>query len=247
MKDLFSTQADAYKKFRPVYPQALYDYIISFVNNRDAALDVATGNGQAALVLADYFTKVYATDISAAQLANAEKKQKVEYIKSSAEQTFFNPHTFDLITVAQAYHWFDHKTFATEATRIAKQNAVIAVWLYDRFTTNNAALNSLMDVFYFDVTGPYWDSARTHVDNHYNDLPFPYKRLPSQSFFIEAVWTKQALLGYLSSWSSVQKYIEVHQASPLLLIQEQLDTLWTFEKVSVRFPIYLHLGRINAQ
>lgn len=244
MKDLFSTQADAYKKFRPVYPQALYDYIFSFVNSRDMALDVATGNGQAAVVLANFFKTVYATDISTAQLANAEQRDNITYMECAAEQTPFKPHMFDLITVAQAYHWLQHDAFAAEVTRIAKRGAVIAVWVYDRFETDDLALNRLMDLFYFDVIGPYWDEARKHVDAHYNDLSFPYAPLPTRPFFIEAIWTKEDLLGYLSSWSSVQQYIQVHGTSPLPLIQSELHNLIGAAPIAVRFPIYLHIGRV---
>lgn len=244
MKDLFSAQAEAYKKFRPVYPQALYEYIFSFVQERDCALDVATGNGQAAVALANFFKKVYGIDISAAQLENAEQRENIEYIERVAEQTFFKPHTFDLITVAQAYHWLQHDAFAREVTRIAKKGAVVAVWVYDRFETNNAELNALMDKFYFDIVGPYWDAARKHVDTHYANLPFPYERLPERTFYIEANWTKAWLLGYLSSWSSVQHYINANGASPLSLIQDKVDQLIGERIIPVRFPIYLRIGRV---
>lgn len=244
MKDLFSEQADAYKQFRPVYPQALYDYILSFVSERECALDVATGNGQAAVVLARYFNKVYGIDISAAQLKNAEPKENIEYLERAAEQTFLKPHTFDLITVAQAYHWLQHEVFAQEVERVAKKGAVIAVWVYDRFETNNADLNALMDDFYFNIVGPYWDAARKDVDTHYVNLPFPYKPLPERTFYIEASWTKAQLLGYLSSWSSVQHYIKANGTSPLQLIQDQVEQLMGECIIPVRFPIYLRIGRV---
>jgi ubiquinone/menaquinone biosynthesis C-methylase UbiE len=246
VKDLFSAQAEAYKKFRPVYPMALYEYIVSFVENQNNALDVATGNGQAAVALAPYFKNVIGTDISAAQLTNAEAAANVAYVQCAAEQTFFEPYTFDLITVAQAYHWFQHDAFAAEAVRIAKPGAVIAIWLYDRFTTANKKLNELMDDFYFNIVGPYWDGARKHVDDHYTSLPFPFERLPSRSFVIEATWTRAQLTGYLSSWSAVQHYINVHNTSPLLLIQETLEQVMERDTIAVQFPIYLHLGRIPA-
>lgn len=244
MKDLFSAQAGAYKKFRPVYPQALYEYILTYVTERECALDVATGNGQAAVVLANYFENVYATDISAAQLANAEKKKNIKYVQCAAEQSFLKPHTVDLITVAQAYHWLQHEAFAIEVKRIARQDAVIAVWLYDRFETTNAALNCLMDDFYFTIVGPYWDEARRHVDKHYNDLPFPYEPLPTRPFFIEMTWAKADILGYLASWSSVQRYIQVNGVSPLPLIQNETERLLRNESIAVRFPVYLQLGRV---
>lgn len=244
MKDLFSAQADAYKKFRPVYPQALYDYILSFVAERECGLDVATGNGQAAVVLATYFKKVYAIDTSAAQLKNAEPKNNIEYFECAAEHTFFKPHTFDLITVAQAYHWLQHEAFAQEAKRIAKRDAVVAVWVYDRFETDNKALNDLMNLFYFDIVGPYWDAGRKAVDNHYADLPFPYQPLPRQTFYIELTWTKAQIAGYLSSWSAVQSYIQKNGHSPVSLIQKELDTLLGEAAIQLQFPIYLRIGRI---
>ena len=243
MKDLFSAQSDAYKKYRPIYPQALYDYMLSFVTAREAALDVATGNGQAAAALAPYFKQVVGIDSSAAQLANAVAKENVRYYQSAAEKTFFKPHTFDLITVAQAYHWLQHDLFTIEAKRIAKPDAIIAVWGYDRFTTNNTALNTLMDVFYFDIVGPYWDEGRKAIDQHYTNLPFPYHPLPTRSFAIEAIWTKEQLLGYLSSWSAVQHYIEATGQSPLSLIQNEVAQLLP-DTIQVRFTIFLLLGRI---
>ena len=244
MKDLFSAQSDAYKKYRPHYPLALYEYILSFVEHRETALDVATGNGQAAVALAAYFKQVIGIDSSAAQLAEAEQKENVTYKEAEAEQTFSKPHSFDLITVAQAYHWLQHAAFATEVRRIAKPGAVIAVWGYDRFQTGNADLNKLMDRFYFDIVGPYWDSARKDIDTHYAHLPFPFEPLPTRSFEIEAQWTKQHILGYLSSWSAVQNYMQVHHASPLLLIQDELDQIKITEHFPVRFPIFLRLGRV---
>ncbi len=54
-KDLFSDQADLYAKYRPTAPEELYDHIFSFVTKKDTAWDCATGNGQAAIVLADHF------------------------------------------------------------------------------------------------------------------------------------------------------------------------------------------------
>src|SRR5947209_15554910 len=105
-KDLFSSQADVYAKYRPTYPQELFDYILRFVKERESVWDCATGNGQAANVLANYFQTVEATDISEAQLKNAVKKENIYYQICPAERTPFADNSFDLITVATAYHWF---------------------------------------------------------------------------------------------------------------------------------------------
>ncbi|HUQ96193.1 MAG TPA: class I SAM-dependent methyltransferase [Chitinophagaceae bacterium] len=246
MSDLFSTQSEAYKKYRPVYPQALYDYIFSFVNARDKALDVATGNGQAAVALAQTFTSVIGIDSSAAQLARAEPKDNITYIQATAEQTFSNAHSFNLITVAQAYHWLQQEAFATEVKRIAKPGAVIAVWGYNRFITTNHQLDALLEHFYTAIVGPYWDAGRMAVDNQYRDLPFPYKPLPTKPFTIDAVWTTAQLLGYLSSWSAVQTYMQKNGTSPVGLIEKEVAQLMGDKNIGVQFPVFLRLGRIEG-
>ena len=92
-KDLFSKQSDLYARYRPTYPKELYEYILSFVKEKNTAWDCATGNGQAAVVLADHFKKVIATDISAAQIDKAIKKDNIEYSVCSAESTPFSSNT----------------------------------------------------------------------------------------------------------------------------------------------------------
>src|SRR5262245_31315897 len=103
-KDLFSKQANIYAAFRPTYPKELYDFIFSRVEKNHKAWDCATGNGQVAGYLANYFDKVYATDISQQQLDNAVKRDNITYSVSPGEKTSFEDQQFDLITVAQALH-----------------------------------------------------------------------------------------------------------------------------------------------
>ncbi|MEX0681015.1 MAG: hypothetical protein WD097_06500 [Balneolales bacterium] len=64
MKDNFSEQSNQYAEFRPLYPEELFDFLLSLVPDRYSAWDCGTGNGQVAGQLANYFDKVAATDIS---------------------------------------------------------------------------------------------------------------------------------------------------------------------------------------
>lgn len=245
-KDLFSEQSQVYAKYRPVYPGELFDYILQFVPERKTAWDCATGNGQAARVLADYFDKVIATDINEAQLKNAVQKPNIEYHICPAEQTPFADNSFDLITVATAYHWLNWKAFHKEATRVGKPNAVIAVWGYNRIICEDENVNRIIDHFYYDIVGPYWDPERKHVDASYNTVEFNYNPLPNQSFELNLRWTKDVLIGYLKSWSAVQHYINRNGTSPLTLIEEDLNKVWNDrEEKEVHFPIFLLIGRIT--
>src|SRR5215471_6424602 len=84
-KDLFSKQASFYAKYRPGYPPELFEYILSFVKQKDTVWDCATGNGQAATELAKYFKTVHATDISEKQLQQAMESDRIIYAMASAE------------------------------------------------------------------------------------------------------------------------------------------------------------------
>ena len=245
-KDLFSVQANAYAKYRPTYPKELFEYIIGFVHKKKCAWDCATGNGQAATVLAGYFQQVDATDISEAQIKNAVQKANVHYQVSPAEQTPFANNSFDLITVAQAYHWLNWKTFHDEATRVGKQDAVIAIWGYNLFHCDDDTINGIIHHFYYNLVHQYWDKERRHLEHAYQTVDFDFAPLPSKDFEIVCRWSKEAFMGYLSSWSTVQHYIQHHGTSPLLLIQNNVDDEWPQNEIKeFRFPLFLKLGRIT--
>src|SRR6187431_1364690 len=155
-KDLFSKQADLYARYRPTYPKELYDYILSFVKEKNVAWDCATGNGQAAVALSDHFKKVIATDISAAQIEKAKVKDNIEYLVCPAESPPFDENTFDLVTVAQAYHWIKWNEFKNEVFRVCKSGAIIAVWVYYNHTTGSKEVDDAIHDFYKNVTKSYW-------------------------------------------------------------------------------------------
>jgi ubiquinone/menaquinone biosynthesis C-methylase UbiE len=136
MKDNFSKQASEYSKYRPQYRDKMIDYLVSFVKNKEVALDIATGNGQVAHKLSNFFETVYGIDISQNQLDNAMVKENIIYQVASAENTFFKNQKFDLITVAQAVHWFDFDLFYKEIYRILKPEGIFAVLGYGLFSTN---------------------------------------------------------------------------------------------------------------
>jgi len=247
-KDLFSKQASAYAKYRPSYPAALFDYILSFVPSRQIAWDCATGNGQAALSLAPYFDTVQATDVSEKQLQQAAPANNIHYSVSTAEQTPFPDNSFDLVTVAQAYHWFNFDAFAKEVKRVARPGGIIAVWGYAIPQCQDARLNELILHFYTAIVGSYWDAERAYVDAWYRDIPFPYDELPAKEFSITVSWQAADLPGYLNSWSSVQHFIKANGYNPVDEIAAQVNALWPVTAgeagLPFSFPVFLRLGRI---
>lgn len=241
MKDNFSTQAEGYSKYRPYYPAEMIAYIASFVENKQCALDVATGNGQVAGELAKHFKQVYATDISEKQLENAVKADTIIYKAESAEQTSFGENQFDLITVAQAIHWFDFDAFYKEVYRILKPDGIFAVLGYGLFNTNGEA-EKLLKHFYHDITGPYWDAERRYLDENYTTIPFPFEEVKVKQFTNEFTWTFEQLTGYLETWSAVQHYIKKNGGNPVDIIREELKESWEKGDRKVTFPLLLRIG-----
>jgi SAM-dependent methyltransferase len=243
MKDNFSKQSDLYARFRPGYPTKLFDFLLPLIPNKETAWDCGTGNGQVAVKLSGYFKKVYATDLSGAQIENAEKKKNIFYSVEKAEKTVFADNAFDLITVAQAIHWFEFDNFYQEARRTLKAGGVVAVIGYDIFKINKK-VDSLIDHFYRVTTGPYWDKERKHIDEHYTTIPFPFKEIINPGFSMNYNWTFEQVVGYLNTWSAVQHYSRKNNENPVEKFSHELKKQWgNAIKRKVKFPIFMRLGR----
>jgi hypothetical protein len=246
-KDFFSGQSKSYATFRPVYPESIYQFIYQHLNGRSAAWDCATGNGQVARELAKHFQGVWATDISARQLEHAYKADNIFYSVSPAEKTDFHDHQFDLITVAQALHWFDVDEFHNEVNRVAKENALLAVWGYGNCSIAGKEVQELFLHFYHDVVGPYWDDARRHVENGYRDIAFPFKTIQAPEFSIGVEWSMNDFLGYLSTWSATQKYKKETGIDPVGEYFPSFEKSWPAHEIKrVSFPLFFRLGKIKA-
>jgi len=244
-KDLFSNQSDLYAKYRPSYPRELFEYIVSFVKAKDVAWDCATGNGQAATVLSNYFKKVIGTDISAAQIEKAVKKNNIEYLVCPAESTPFKENSFDLVTVAQAYHWITWAEFRKEVVRVCKPGAIIAVWMYYNHNTGDEKVTAIVRNFHENVAKPYWDHERKYVEEKYETVEFDYELLPVKKFESILHWQREDLLGYVGSWSAIQKFIKTNGYSPLPQLEDELKKIWPDDEIKrVSFPVYLKLGRV---
>jgi len=245
-KDKFSDQASYYAAYRPGYPEELIEYVVGFVKNKDLAWDCATGNGQVASLLAKHFKRILATDISQNQLAKARSLENIFYSFAPAESTAFPDDSFDLITVAQAYHWFNFTAFEKEARRVGKPGSVVAIWGYNLMQCGEPAIDELVRYLYKDVVGPYWDAERKYVENDYRDAPFNFEPLPTADFAMKVEWSRNHVLGYMRSWSAVQNFIKAEGFDPVNETEEKLSILWEANELKqFQFPVFLKLGRIQ--
>ena len=219
--------------------------MLGTVDGRSKAWDCGTGNGQVAIELAKSFSFVAATDISREQLKHAGLRGNVGYAIARAEEVPFTDSVFDLIAVAQALHWFDFDKFFREVHRTLRPDGVLAVFGYERCAIDPST-DRILDRLHDEIVGPYWDDERRHVETRYEHIPFPYKEIPPPAFSISYDWTLDQLLGYISTWSAVQHYIDRNASSPTDHIIDDLRQNWRSDEVKrVIFPVFIKLGRRN--
>lgn len=186
MKDNFSTQSELYARYRPQYPKEFFDYLDIIITSKDNAWDCGTGNGQVATELAKRFMSVYATDISEAQLAEAQQLPNVIYSVQAAEKTNFPNDSFDLITVAQAIHWFDFEKFYAEIKRTAKPSATLVVMGYGRVEVT-PEIDRVINDFYKNTIGNYWEKSANTLMNFIKPFLFLLKKLKHLLFLFHII------------------------------------------------------------
>ena len=253
-KDHFSTGSSNYAAFRPSYPPALFGWLAGQCNQHELAWDCATGNGQAAVELAHHFRRVIATDASDRQIQSAKSHPHVEYRVAKAESSGLVNASVDLITVAQAAHWFDLPNFYREAKRVLRPRGMIALWGYGRLMLPGTLDESLAN-FYDRIIGPYWPTERALIDDAYRSLEFPFREIPAPGFSIEVSWNLPRLIAYLSTWSAVKRYIAAQGRNPLIALEAELAARWCIETKKVdddcspetahylEWPLFLKVGR----
>ncbi|KAL8095295.1 uncharacterized protein LOC141690257 [Apium graveolens] len=260
MAELFIKQAKQYLVTRPTYPQQLFQFIASNTPCHDLAWDVATGSGQAATSIAPIYNKVIGTDTSPKQLELAPKLPNVEYkcTPANISMDYLDSHiaaksTVDLVTIAQALHWFDNPSFYQQVKHVLKKpHGVIAAWCYT-VPQVNASIDAVFKPFYTVDSGPFWDPARKKVDNEYRTIDFPFEPVDGLDhtgpfeFKTEKLMNLSEYLMYIRSWSSYQtakdKGVELLNDG----VVEEFTRAWGedgTQSKTVVFPIYLRIGKV---
>ncbi|MDF3936970.1 class I SAM-dependent methyltransferase [Pseudomonas citronellolis] len=243
-RHLFSQQADAYRAGRPTYDPAFFAWLAQAAPGTAQAWDCGCGSGQASLDLARNFQRVVATDINAKQLEQAPREANIDYRLEPAESTSLATASVDLTLVAQALHWFDVERFYAEVRRVSRPGALLAVVSYNLLNIDER-LDALIRHLYHDVVGPYWAPERKHVETGYETLPFPFERVATPPFALEAQWSFQRLVDYLYSWSAVASYRQATGQDPVQALHDELRAAWgDAPERAIAWPLTIKLGRV---
>ena len=244
--DHFAPVASHYADNRPSYPVELFGWLADQCKEHELAWDCGAGNGQASTDLARYFKRVIATDASEAQISQAVLHPGVEYRVASAERSGLEDACADIVVVAQALHWFDLDRFYAEAERVLKPDGHFAAWSYGVLRVEGEEINSIVQRFYHHEAGPHWPPERYHVETGYRELDFPFHRIATPKFSMNASWNLAQLLGYFRSWSATARFIKAKGFDPVRKIEAQLLDCWGADQTRViEWPLSILFGTIG--
>ncbi len=241
-KDHFSGHAADYARYRPHYPSDLYDWLARISPGQALAIDCATGNGQAAAGLANHFAQVLATDASAQQIAAARSVPGVRFQVAAAHSCPIEDGSADLVTVAQALHWFDLDAFYREVHRVLRPQGVLAVWCY-QLAQVDPSIDALVYRYYTDTVGDYWPPERAAVEHAYRGMGPSWPTIDAPAFTMRCEWSVAQMLGYLASWSASRRAADTQGRDPLADLKRELPTLWGEQPRPVRWPLQLRAWR----
>jgi len=247
-KDHFSASAADYATFRPRYPAELFDFVASLPERRECVWDCATGNGQAAVPLAERFDRVIASDASAEQIAHATPHPRVSYGVGLADESGLDAESTDLVTVAQALHWLPLDRFTAEVRRVVVAGGVLAVWCYTRPVLDDE-LDPTVLGYYAGTCGPYWPADRKLVEQGCRGVAVPIDEVPAPPLNIESHLTLREFGGYVRTWSATNRLAKETGRDPVVHLENELRSRWggDDERRLVRWPIHVRAGRVRRE
>jgi ubiquinone/menaquinone biosynthesis C-methylase UbiE len=243
--DLFSNVADNYARYRPLYPQALADYLAGISPAQETGVDCGCGSGQFSRLLATRFKQVHGVDGSIQQISQAPKLENVTFHVAPVEATGLSSGVADIVTAATAAHWFDLPRFYKEVRRLLKPGGVIALICYTNMRIT-PEIDAITDEFYGETVGPYWPPQRQLIETGYRYIDFPFQELQPPDMHIETEWEMMHLVGYLRTWSATQGFEKAHGVEALKPFVEKLQRAWgdPQKKRKAIFPLAMRIGRI---
>lgn len=244
-ENFFSPIAREYARYRPTYPGELFSHLASIAPAHALAWNCATGSGQAAAGLVGHFDHVIATDISDELLAQAIPHERITYRNANALHCGLPAHSVDLITVANAMHWFHGDAFEREVRRVLKPYGVIAAWSF-AFADISPEVDRLTRKVHSAIVDPFWIGPNRIVEHDYKDLQFGFTPIAPPPIAMTSLWDLDQLEGYMRTWSASVKYARQHGTDPVSLVHQELIAAWgdPARVREVRWQLNLRMGSV---
>ena len=244
-QNLFGPRAAKYIESRPRYPRPLFHYLAVVSKGTDLAWDCATGNGQAAVGLAERFARVAATDASPEMIAKAIPHPRVSY-RVAKYESGLPERSANLVTVAQALHWLEIEPMMREVRRVLLPGGVFAAWCY-ALCRIEPRIDEVVDLFYRVTLGSFWPPQRRHTEDGYRSIALPLDEMVAPPMEIVEDWTMHQFVAYVRTWSGVQQCVAVRGEEPVRAFEQALRERWGTPMLrrEVRWPIHFRIGRLR--
>lgn len=126
----FYNKAKEYAIGRPSYPEEILYRIRDLeINEQSKIADIGAGTGLLTNLLGRLGCEVIAVEPNLEMLNECKEycfnSKNIKFFNSSAEDTQLEEHSIDIITIGQAFHWFDKKLSQIEFKRILKDNGYV--------------------------------------------------------------------------------------------------------------------------
>ncbi|MBQ7202421.1 MAG: class I SAM-dependent methyltransferase [Eubacterium sp.] len=166
--------SEQYAEFRDIYPPELYARLraLGVASDGTAWLDLGTGTGVLPLNLYNKNADITATDITAEQIHFAKQLSKskgydINFFTAPAEHTGLPDNSFDCITAAQCFWYFDREAIKTEVKRLIKPGGKLIKIFMDWSLDDEIAAKSVELVKRYN---PVWTSGESAFEDLYDDL-----------------------------------------------------------------------------
>lgn len=258
----FGAIAADYDRFRPNYPDALFDLIGSLCADHERAVDIGMGTGQLTVPLAHRFDSVIGVDhdpllepIVRQKHRSSAVKGEIQFNICRAEEVTLPTAAADLITIGNAIHWWwdSLPNFWRRISDALKPGGIVLVCRHQEAQIGFPDVSIdrfLQQRFNGGVIAPYIPTASAHNTIPLREMPFPFVVIPTQNQFCypsteqpQAI-TKEQLFGYLNTWSASKRFLDVEGYLPTDRIADELRLIWPDgETRPIRWAIEYIIGR----
>ena len=177
-KKRFSSRVENYIKYRPSYPPEIIDFLTDekVLSKQSIVADIGSGTGILSELFLKNGNKVFGVEPNTEMRRAAEKILEIYpdfvSISSSAENTSLMSNSIDLITVGQAFHWFDIFKTRIEFKDILKSDGnIVLIWNTRRKTGKGFSSQYEQFITHY---GTDYEQVRNNEGN-VNDF-FKYKK-----------------------------------------------------------------------
>jgi ubiquinone/menaquinone biosynthesis C-methylase UbiE len=249
-------QINFYDMTRPKYTEEIFQNIISNVKNFDNYLDLACGSGQLLIPVSKYFKNSFGMDFSQEQINKANENLKKQEISNQVKlyqgdvyeilnkidtdtsiysEEKLNFKKFDLITIGQAFHWFEETRFLEFVKKILSENGVLILAGYKKQHFDEQTQPELYKYFNWveEKLLPYFECDVDNNDNaYYKSYETIQKIFKVEKDQIKVIFLKEEaevplkkVFDLLKSWSAYVNYLKTKKLEEIDLIEEYQNNL----------------------